>query len=77
VKKRATVKRWFRTHPVIAAAEVFIILMGGVFLNSWHNDHNFSVSKQPNLVVLNHTVIVPEGETVKGDVTVKNGKLII
>lgn len=35
------------------------------------------MSKQPNLVVHNHTVTVPEGETVKGDVTVKNGKLII
>ncbi|MED2947418.1 anti-sigma-W factor RsiW [Bacillus subtilis] len=76
-KKRASVKRWFRTYPVIAAAAVFIILMGGGFFNSWHNDHNFSVSKQPNLVVHNHTVTVPEGETVKGDVTVKNGKLII
>lgn len=58
-KKRASVKRWFRTHPVIAAAAVFIILMGGGFFNSWHNDHNFSVSKQPNLVVHNHTVTVP------------------
>lgn len=50
---------------------------GRRFFNSWHNDQNFSVSKQPNLVVHNHTVTVPEGETVKGDVTVKNGKLII
>ncbi|MCY8513596.1 anti-sigma-W factor RsiW [Bacillus atrophaeus] len=76
-KKRASVKRWFRSHPIIAAAAVFIILMGGGFFNSWHSDHNFSVSKQPNLLVHNSTVIVPEGETVKGDVTVKNGKLII
>lgn len=28
-------------------------------------------------MVKNNTVIVPEGEVVKGDVTVKNGKLII
>ncbi|WP_412838438.1 anti-sigma-W factor RsiW [Bacillus velezensis] len=76
-KKRASVKRWIKTHPMIAAAAVFVILMGGGFFNSWHNDHNFSVSKQPNLIVQNHTVTVPEGETVKGDVTVKNGKLFI
>ena len=49
----------------------FVDFNGRRFFNSWHNDHNFSVSKQPNLIVQNHTVTVPEGETVKGDVTVK------
>ena len=41
------------------------------------DDQNFSVSKQPNLVVEGQTVIVPEGEVVKGDIVVKNGDLLV
>ena len=37
----------------------------------------FSVTKQPNLIVEGETVLVPAGETVKGDIVVKNGKLRI
>jgi len=41
------------------------------------DDQHFSVTKQPNLVVEGQTVIVPEGEAVKGDIVVKNGDLIV
>ncbi|MNH35197.1 Anti-sigma-W factor RsiW [compost metagenome] len=41
------------------------------------DDQHFSVTKQPNLVVDGQTVIVPEGEVVKGDIVVKNGDLIV
>ncbi|MGE6631826.1 anti-sigma-W factor RsiW [Bacillus sp. NPDC077027] len=76
-KKRVSIQRWIKAHPLIVAAALFMILMGGSLFTSWNTDHNFSVSKQPNLVVENNTVTVPKGETVKGDVTVKNGKLIV
>ncbi|MCY7474387.1 anti-sigma-W factor RsiW [Bacillus safensis] len=76
-KKRVSVQRWIKAHPLMVAAALFLILMGGSLFTSWNTDHNFSVSKQPNLVVENDTVTVPKGETVKGDVTVKNGKLIV
>jgi anti-sigma factor RsiW len=76
-KKRVSVQRWIKAHPLMVAAALFLILMGGSLFTSWNTDHNFSVSKQPNLVVVNDTVTVPKGETVKGDVTVKNGKLIV
>ncbi|MEC4586478.1 anti-sigma-W factor RsiW [Bacillus safensis] len=76
-KKRVSVQRWIKAHPLMVAAALFIILMGGSLFTSWNTDHNFSVSKQPNLVVENDTVTVPKGETVKGDITVKNGKLIV
>ena len=33
------------------------------------------MTKQPNLVVEGEKVLVPEGEMVKGDIVVKNGKL--
>lgn len=41
------------------------------------DDQHFSVTKQPNLVVDGQTVIVPEGEVVKGDIVVKNGDLVV
>ncbi|MBS4196592.1 anti-sigma factor [Bacillus sp. FJAT-49870] len=76
-KSSAGVKRWLRNHPILAAASLFILLMGGSVLNIWNDDQKFSVTKQPNLIVENDTVIVPEGEVVNGDITVKNGNLRI
>jgi anti-sigma factor RsiW len=76
-KKQVGVKRWFRHHPLITAASLFIVLMAGSLISGWNEDHEFSVSKHPNLVIQNDTVIVPKGETVKGDIVVKNGDLKI
>ncbi|HLO11811.1 MAG TPA: anti-sigma factor [Pseudoneobacillus sp.] len=76
-KKQVGIKRWFRQHPMLSAASLFLILMVGSFVGSWNQDHEFSVSKNPNLVVQNNTVIVPAGKTVHGDIVVKNGDLKI
>jgi anti-sigma factor RsiW len=70
-------QRWLRNHPLIAAASLFLVLMMGSVLSTWNQEQEFSVSKQENLVVQNNTVIVPEGEVVKGDVIVRNGELKI
>jgi anti-sigma factor RsiW len=76
-KKKVGMQRWLRNHPLIAAASLFIVLMTGSLISTWNQDREFSVSKQENLVVENGTVIVPEGEVVKGDVIVRNGELRI
>ncbi len=78
-KEKRTVgfRRWFREHPMLTAASLFLVLMAGSLFSVWNENEQFSVSKQPNLIVENNTVIVPEGETVKGDVVVKNGKIVI
>jgi anti-sigma factor RsiW len=76
-KRKVGFQRWIRQHPLFTAASLFLVLMMGSLFSTWEEDHQFSVSKQPNLVVRNDTVIVPEGEVVKGDVVVKNGKLQI
>jgi anti-sigma factor RsiW len=76
-KKQVGFQRWFRHHPLLTAASLFLILMMGSVVSTWNKDHNFSVSKQPNLIVQNDTVIVPEGEVIKGDVIVRNGKIKI
>ncbi|MCP1146418.1 anti-sigma factor family protein [Lysinibacillus endophyticus] len=75
-KQRLGVQKWLRRHPIIVAAAVFLFFMSATLLNNYPNDE-FSVTKQPNLVVDGQTVIVPEGEVVKGDIVVKNGDLVI
>lgn len=76
-KRKVGFQRWLRQHPLFTAASLFFVLMAGSLVTTWDQNHEFAVSKQPNLVVQNNTVIVPEGEVVKGDVIVKNGKLKI
>lgn len=76
-KPVATYQRWVKAHPMLAAAAVFIILMGGSVFSTWNNNAELSVSKQSNLQIKDHTVIVPKGEVVEGDVIVRNGDLKI
>ena len=76
-KKKISIQRWLQKHPFLAAASLFIVLMMGSFLSTWSENRQFSVSNQSNLIVKNHTVIVPKGKVVKGDVVVQNGKLRI
>lgn len=76
-KSSAGIKRWFRQHPVLVAAAVFFLCMSATLLGSFPNDDQFSVTKQPNLVIVGQTVTVPVGEVVKGDIVVKNGDIIV
>jgi anti-sigma factor RsiW len=76
-KRTVSLNRWLKGHPLLAAASLFVLLMTGSLFSAWSEDQQFSVSKQPNLVVENSKVTVPEGEVVNGDVTVKNGTLMI
>jgi anti-sigma factor RsiW len=76
-KRKVGMQRWFMSHPLLTAASLFLVLMVGSIASTWSQDKQFSVSKQPNLIVQNDTVIIPKGEVVDGDVTVRNGKLII
>lgn len=76
-KNRVGVQRWLRRHPFLVAAAMFLVLMGATLFGNYSNDNQFSVTKQPNLIVDGQTVIVPEGEIVKGDIVVKNGDIVI
>lgn len=76
-KRKVGVQRWLRHHPLLTAASLFIVLMMGSMFSTWNQEQEFSVSKQPNLIVQNDMVIVPEGEVIKGDVVVRNGTIKI
>lgn len=75
--KGAKYRRWFHQHPLITAASLFFVLMIGSIMSTWNTEDQLSVSKQPNLVIKEQIVIVPEDQIVKGDVIVKNGDLRI
>jgi anti-sigma factor RsiW len=76
-KKKVGVNRWFRHHPMLTAAALFMILMTGTFFTSWNDGQDFSFTKNNDLVVQDHTVIVPEGKVIQGDLTVRNGDVKI
>ena len=75
-RKQVSVKRWFTRHPLIAAAGVFLLLMTASFFSTWKGE-DFSVTRNPHLIIENNTAIVPKGETIKGDIVVKNGDIQI
>lgn len=76
-KKKISIQRWLIRHPLLTAASLFVIFMMGSLISTWNENGEFSVTKQSNLVVKNDTVIVPEGEVVKGDIVVRNGTIRI
>ncbi|MCA0972401.1 zf-HC2 domain-containing protein [Halobacillus litoralis] len=76
-KKRKNYARLFQRHPMLTAAAVFFILMFSGIFSAWNQDQQVTVSKQENLEIKEDVVIVPEGVTVNGDLTVRNGDLRI
>lgn len=76
-KSRIGMQKWIRRHPLFVAVAVFCLFMSATLLGGFKDDQQFSVTKQPNLVVEGQTVIVPKGEIVKGDIVVKNGDLVV
>jgi anti-sigma factor RsiW len=76
-RRRTKVNRWFKLHPFMTAASVFIILMFGSLMSSWTDSQEFSVSKHSGLMIQEETVVVPEGQTIDGDIVVRNGDIKI
>lgn len=76
-KNTAGIQKWLRKHPIFIAAAVFFLFMSATLLGSYPNDNQFSVTKQPNLIVNGQTVTVPAGEVIEGDIVVKNGTIVI
>lgn len=76
-KRRVRWKRWFTHHPFLTAASLFLLLSTSSLWAVWQENDEFSFSKQEHLIVQNHTVIVPEGKAVEGDIVVRNGDIKI
>ncbi|MCZ8515842.1 zf-HC2 domain-containing protein [Paenibacillus filicis] len=69
--------RWVRRHPAASVAAVFVLVMFGSFLSMWNNNRELLVrgSDLQSIVIQGKTVLVPEGRTVAGDLTVEEGNV--
>ncbi len=77
-KRTVWIKRWMKSHPFITAAVLFLALMAGSVYSSWTSEDQLSaLSGNLRFDQDTNTVIVPEGEVVEGDLTVKNRNLEI
>ncbi|WP_027410620.1 anti-sigma factor family protein [Anoxybacteroides tepidamans] len=76
-KKRIRFGRWLQNHPFITAASLFVALTIASLLTTWNKEQQFSVSTRENVIIRDHTVIVPKGKTVDGDIVVRNGTIKI
>ncbi|OLN21382.1 anti-sigma factor [Domibacillus antri] len=76
--KKIGIERWFRHHPFLTAASLFLLLMGGGMVSMLEQDDNhFAFTKNTELKVENETVIVPAGTVIEEDIVVKNGDIRI
>ncbi|AWB46094.1 anti-sigma factor [Paenibacillus sp. CAA11] len=74
-RKQQAWLKWIRRHPALTAAALFLVVMVFSTLSVWKANDQLIV-KGPNLdqvKIEGHTVIVPEGTTIAGDLTVENG----
>ncbi|WP_347552702.1 anti-sigma factor [Pseudalkalibacillus hwajinpoensis] len=77
-KRTFWIKRWLKSHPIVTAAVLFLALMAGSVYSSWTSEDQLSaLSGNLRFDQETNTVIVPEGEVVEGDLTVKNRNLEI
>ncbi|MBM7634307.1 anti-sigma factor family protein [Geomicrobium sediminis] len=78
-KKKRTIawKKWSKNHPVLVAAAVFLLFMSSMTWLNWTgmSGGEMAISGVGNFEVdqENNTVIIPEGEVIEGDLTVRNG----
>lgn len=77
--KPKTQKRWVnwvRNHPAITAAALFLLVMFCSTLSLWNQGNQLVVKTDEleKLVIEGKTVIIPEGQTITGDITIENGK---
>ncbi len=79
-KKSRLLSHWFRRHPVLTAAAVFLIMMMGSLVTSWFDQDNMLQVSSNNVDKLKidrerNVVVVPEGTTIDGDLIVRNGSV--
>jgi len=66
---------WVQRHPAASAAAIFLVVMLSSFVAMWNQDDQLSLSGDLSHVVIEgNKVIVPAGQKVQGDLTIKNGE---
>jgi len=78
-QKSRTILNWLKRHPALTAAAIFVIVMFSSFATLWDTNEQLVISTNEfeKIIVNGNRVIVPEGETVNGDLIVENGEIIV
>ena len=78
-KMESRILKWFKKHPLGTAASLFVILMAGYIFSLWEQaPFRAEVQGSGRVAYEDHdTVVVPKGETIKGNLVVQNGKVKI
>ncbi|WP_211749853.1 zf-HC2 domain-containing protein [Paenibacillus sp. Marseille-Q4541] len=74
-KKQQLWLKWVKRHPAITAAAVFLFVMLSSTLSFWDQNDQLIVrgSDLDQIVIEGNNVIIPEGKSINGDLTVENG----
>ncbi len=66
---------WVKRHPALTAAAMFLLVMLFSTLSIWKSDDQLVVkgADLDKVRIEGHTVIVPEGTAIAGDLTIENG----
>jgi anti-sigma factor RsiW len=76
-KKQSSWLRWAKRHPAVSVAAVFLFVMMGSLFSLWNQDTDLMVKGNDldHIVIQGDKVIIPQGETINGDLTVENGQI--
>jgi len=75
-------RKWMKGHPVLVAAALFIFFMTGSFASIWNDGQSQFYVSVPNMEQIyvdykQSKVVVPEGQTINGDLIIRNGDVEI
>ncbi|MGM0807275.1 MAG: anti-sigma factor family protein [Bacillota bacterium] len=80
-KEKQQVKwmRWMKSHPALTAAAIFMFFMAASVFTSYNQQDLAVVKGEGNLQIKKNerVVVVPAGETIKGDLVVENADVRI
>ncbi|MFD2702623.1 zf-HC2 domain-containing protein [Paenibacillus shunpengii] len=74
-KKQQPWLKWVKRHPALTAAAIFVIVMFSSTISFWDQSNQLIVSGDDldQIVIEGNDVIVPEGKSITGNLTVENG----
>ncbi|MBY6038342.1 zf-HC2 domain-containing protein [Fictibacillus nanhaiensis] len=78
-KQQVKWKRWMQRHPALTAAAIFMFFMAASVFTNYNQQDLAVIQGEGNLEIkkADRVVVVPAGETIKGDLVVENADVRI
>jgi len=77
--KKRKVMGWLKRHPALTASVLFLLVMFSSVATLWDTNEELTISTSEfdKLIIEGNRVIVPEGQTINGNLVVENGEIVI